>query len=107
MDYASNSAPVSEKELLELKNKVTEVRDTIIRAKATRQEVEKNLLSCASDLSDLGIKVKQPEHGDSDEKWDEFYTSLIRAASDKIGEMESDVSARVAAIRERIDKWGK
>lgn len=106
MDFA-NTAPVSEREVLDLKAKVTEIRDTIIRAKATKQEVEKNLLSCANDLSDLGIAVKQPNHTDGNDKWDQFYSELVEATSSKIDEMEKDVASRVAVIRGRIEQWGK
>lgn len=97
---------VTEKEVIDLKNEVTRVRDTVIRAKATKQEVEKNMLALADELASFGIIVPKPELDASEELWAAFYQDLVERVSKEIDSTEQTIGEEVSALRQQIAAWG-
>lgn len=97
---------ITEREVLDIKKRVESVRDTIIRAKATKHEVEKNLAVIASDLTDLGIVVKAPGESASDEEWNGYYEKLITEVNDAIFAIDQDIDQSAKELRGKIADWG-
>ena len=78
---------VTEKQILELKNEALQIRDKIIRAKATYDEVVKNIESYKTELKELNVDI---DNIDSD-----------------IESMQSKIESVYDECNEIIKKWYK
>ncbi|MCX8074142.1 MAG: hypothetical protein N2749_00960 [Clostridia bacterium] len=75
----------TEREILALKKEVTDLRDKIIQAKATYNEVIKNIENYENELRELGI---DPEKTD-----------------DAIQEMENKIEELYQNAKSKLDEW--
>lgn len=75
----------TEREILALKKEATELRDKVIQAKATYEEVVKNINNYENELKELGI---DPEKVD-----------------EAIQEMENRIEELYQKARLKLDEW--
>jgi len=82
---------LTEKDILASKQKALNLRDKIIQARATYDEVLKNIESCKKELLDLGVVVDDNNSLDS--------------IDEKILSIEKEIEALYKEAQEKMEKW--
>jgi len=80
---------ITEKDILAAKQKALNLRDKIIQAKATYDEVLKNIENCKKELLDLGVEVDED----------------LSVIDEKITKMEEEIENLYNLAEEKIKKW--
>jgi uncharacterized protein Yka (UPF0111/DUF47 family) len=79
--------PKTEKQIIELKQQIQGIRDTVIQAKATMNEVIKNIEDCKNELKSLGV---DPDNAD-----------------EVIKEIEAEIDSLYNSSYQKIEKWSR
>lgn len=74
---------ITEKELMELKKQINEMRDKIIQAQATYQEICKNIENYKTELASMGVDVENIEQfiKEKENEIEKLYQETIQIVS--------------------------
>ena len=85
----------TERQILDLKQSATEVRDKVIQAGATLKEIEANIIGYEKELSDLGVKPNKENQ------------TVAEKASEAMSEMEQKIDDLYAKSEEKLNEWNE
>jgi len=85
----------TEKQILELKQSATEIRDKMIQAGATMKEVDANIVSYEKELTDFGVV---PDKKDQ---------TIAEKAEETMTEMEQTIDELYTKSDAKIKEWNE
>lgn len=94
---------ITGKELMDLKNRISGVKDDITRSQAVMGEVKSNIDKEIQKLIDLGFDLAPILNSGGTDS--EIHQKIINYVNEEIHKLEKNIEEESAAVTEIVNKW--